>query len=104
MATQSRRYFMRCSLIGLAALPFGTRLLPRDAFAADLPRLDPGAAQAQALNYVEEASQGEGHPAWEAGRTCSDCRFFQPDTEGCEVFPQNSVEPNGWCMSWAEKD
>jgi hypothetical protein len=103
MATQSRRYFMRRSLIGLAALPLGTRFLASNAFAADLPRLDPDNAQARALDYVEDASQAEGHEAWEEGRSCSSCRFFQADTEGCQLFPEYSVEPNGWCKSWIEK-
>lgn len=103
MANQSRRYFMRCSLIGLAALPFGAALLSRRTFGADLPRLDPNDAQAQALDYVEDASQAQGHDAYEEGSRCSTCRFFQSDTEGCELFPQNSVEPNGWCSSWTER-
>lgn len=103
MATQSRRYFMRRSLIGLAALPLGARIVTSNVFAADLPRLDPGNAQAQALDYVEDASQAQGHEAWEEGRSCSSCRFFQAGTEGCQLFPENSVEPNGWCKSWIEQ-
>lgn len=103
MATQSRRYFMCRSLIGLAALPLGARIVTSNAFAADLPRLDPDNAQAQALDYVEDASQAQGHDAYEEGSRCSTCRFFRPDTEGCQLFPQNSVEPNGWCKSWIEQ-
>ncbi|PXX98486.1 high-potential iron-sulfur protein [Halomonas sp. LBP4] len=100
MAKQSRRDFMRHSLLGIAALPLGAGILSKSAFAQDLPRLDPSSDQAQALNYVENASEASDHPAYEEGETCSNCMFFQADSEGCQLFPQNSVEPGGWCQSW----
>ncbi|MBB3330208.1 hypothetical protein BDK63_001056 [Halomonas campaniensis] len=100
MANQSRRDFMRTSLLGLAALPLGAGILSKTAFAQDLPRLDPSADQAQALNYVEDAADAADHPAYEEGERCDNCMFFQADSEGCQLFPQNSVEPAGWCQSW----
>ncbi|MDR5894136.1 MULTISPECIES: high-potential iron-sulfur protein [Halomonas] len=100
MANQSRRDFMRNSLMGLAALPLGAGILSKSAFADTLPRLDPGADQAQALNYVEVAADAADHPAYEEGEYCDNCMFFQAGTEGCTLFPQNSVEPKGWCQSW----
>ncbi|MDI5935557.1 high-potential iron-sulfur protein [Halomonas sp. M4R5S39] len=100
MAKHSRRDFMRHSLLGIAALPLGAGILSRSAFAQDLPRLDPASDQAQALNYVEDASEASDHPAYEEGETCDNCMFFQADNEGCQLFPQNSVEPGGWCQSW----
>ncbi|MFC3284650.1 high-potential iron-sulfur protein [Litchfieldella rifensis] len=103
MANQSRRDFMRHSLLGLAALPLGVGVLSRTAFAQDLPRLDPNSPDAQALNYVENASDASDHPAYEEGETCSNCMFFQPDSEGCQLFPNNSVEPGGWCQSWTAR-
>ena len=100
MANPSRREFMRHSLLGLAALPLGAGILSKSAFAQELPRLDPASDQAQALNYVEDASEASDHPAYEEGERCDNCMFFQADNEGCQLFPQNSVEPGGWCQSW----
>lgn len=102
MTDHSRRNFVRYSLFSLAALPLGASILPRRALGADLPRLDPENAQAQALNYVEDASQASDHPSYKDGSRCENCLHFKADTEGCELFPENSVEPGGWCMSWAE--
>ncbi len=100
MADQSRRDFMRHSLLGIAALPLGAGILSRRAFAQELPRLDPSAEQAQALNYVEDAAEASDHPAYEEGERCDNCMFYQADNQGCQLFPQNSVEPGGWCQSW----
>ena len=100
MANHSRRDFMRNSLMGLAALPLGVGILSKSAFAQDLPRLDPDSDQAQALNYVENASDASDHPAYEEGERCDNCMFYQADSQGCQLFPQNSVEPGGWCQSW----
>ncbi|MFC2991202.1 high-potential iron-sulfur protein [Halomonas tibetensis] len=100
MANHSRRDFMRNSMLGLAALPLGAGILSRSAFAQDLPRLDPGADQAQALNYVEDAAEAADHPAYEEGERCDNCMFYQAGNQGCQLFPQNSVEPAGWCQSW----
>lgn len=100
MADQSRRDFMRHSLLGIAALPLGAGILSRRAFAQELPRLDPSAEQAQALNYVEDAAEASNHPAYEEGERCDNCMFYQADNQGCQLFPQNSVEPGGWCQSW----
>lgn len=100
MADQHRRDFMRTALLGLAALPLGAGILSRSAFAQTLPRLDPDSEQAQALNYVENAADASNHPAYADGERCDQCMFFRPDTEGCQLFPQNSVAPGGWCQSW----
>ncbi|MBL1270758.1 high-potential iron-sulfur protein [Halomonas sp. FeN2] len=100
MANKSRRDFMRNSMLGLAALPLGAGILSKTAFAQELPRLDPSASNAQALNYVEDASEASDHPAYEEGERCDNCMFFNADTEGCQLFPENSVAPSGWCQSW----
>ncbi|MWJ27579.1 high-potential iron-sulfur protein [Halomonas sediminis] len=100
MANQSRRKFMRNSLMGLAALPLGAGILSKAAFAQTLPRLDPSSSNAQALNYVEVASEASDHPAYSEGEFCNNCMFFVEENEGCQLFPQNSVEPQGWCQSW----
>ncbi|MEH6562067.1 MAG: high-potential iron-sulfur protein [Marinobacter sp.] len=103
MTNQSRRKFMRQSLLGIAALPLGASILSQRVFAQELTPLDPSVAQAKALNYVKKAEDASDHPAYEAGEQCSNCRFFQEANNGCQLFPQNSVEPEGWCQSWVAK-
>lgn len=49
MTSQSRRNFMFHSLLCLAAMPLGVGVLSPRAFAAQLPRLDPGHPQAKAF-------------------------------------------------------
>ncbi|WP_386078965.1 high-potential iron-sulfur protein [Vreelandella sp. F11] len=100
MANKSRRDFMRNSMLGLAALPLGAGILSKSAFAQELPRLDPSATNAQALNYVEDASEASDHPAYEEGERCDNCMFYKAENEGCQLFPENSVAPAGWCQSW----
>ncbi len=103
MANQSRRKFMRQSLLGIAALPLGASFLSQNALAQELTPLDPSAPQAKALNYVKVAAEASSHPAYAEGEQCSNCRFFQEGKNGCQLFPQNSVEPGGWCQSWVAK-
>ncbi|SDL29436.1 Tat (twin-arginine translocation) pathway signal sequence [Modicisalibacter muralis] len=103
MANHSRRDFMRHSLFGLAALPLGAGMLSSRALAQELTPLDPENPQAKALNYVTDASQASGHAAYEEGETCANCMFFQQANNGCQLFPQNSVAPEGWCQSWTAK-
>jgi hypothetical protein len=103
MADQSRRNFMRNSLLGLAALPLGAAILSPRAFAADLPPLETSNPQAQALNYVKDASEAKDHAAFQPGSDCENCMFYTPDNKGCQLFPSNSVEPKGWCQSWTKR-
>lgn len=102
--SMSRRNFLRNGLLSVVALPLGVGILSRQAFAQSLPRLDPSNAQAQALNYVEVAARASDHPTYEEDETCSNCMFFERRTEGCQLFPQNSVEPGGWCQSWVSME
>lgn len=103
MANQSRRKFMRASLLSIAALPFGASILSRQAFAQTLEPLDPAAPQAQALNYVEIAADASDNAEYKEGNNCSNCMFFQEANNGCMLFPNNSVAPEGWCQSWVQK-
>ncbi len=102
--SMSRRNFLRNGLLSVVALPLGVGILSRQAFAQSWPRLDPSNAQAQALNYVEVAARASDHPAYEEDETCNNCMFFERRTEGCQLFPQNSVEPGGWCQSWVSME
>ena len=103
MINESRRKFMRHSLLGMAALPLGMGILTQRAFAQTLTPLDPSNPQAKALNYVTVAEEAAGHPAYAAGEHCANCALFQAANNGCSLFPQNSVESNGWCQVWAPK-
>ncbi|MHB0776331.1 high-potential iron-sulfur protein [Halomonas sp. WWR20] len=103
MANQSRRDFVRHSLLGLAALPLGAGILSQRALAQELTPLDPDNPQAKALNYVTDASQASDHPAYSEGEHCANCMFFVEANHGCQLFPQHSVEPQGWCQSWTKK-
>ncbi|TDO09828.1 MULTISPECIES: high-potential iron-sulfur protein [Halomonas] len=103
MTDHRRRDFMRNSLLGLAALPLGAGVLSKSAFAQELPPLDPNSAQAKALNYVTNASNASDNPAYEQGEHCANCMFFKAENQGCQLFPQNSVNPQGWCQSWTAK-
>lgn len=100
MANHSRRDFIRHSLLGLAALPFGAGALSRQALAQELPPLDPSNPQAKALNYVTEASRASDHPAYSQGERCDNCMFYTEANQGCRLFPRHSVAPAGWCQSW----
>lgn len=103
MADQSRRKFISHSLLGMAALPLGMGILSQRAFAQSLPPLDPSTPQAKGLNYVKVAEEAVDHPAYAAGEHCANCNFFQEANNGCALFPQNSVETNGWCQTWVAK-
>ncbi|GAA0572672.1 high-potential iron-sulfur protein [Halomonas salifodinae] len=103
MANQSRRDFMRHSLLGLAALPLGAGILSQSAFAQSLPRVDPDSDEAKNLNYVEVADEASDHEQYAEGEHCANCMFFQEDNEACQLFPGKSVEPEGWCQAWAAK-
>lgn len=102
MSQLSRRALLKKGLFGLAALPLGMGVLTSQAFAAK-PQLSEDAPQAKALNYVAEASRASGHAKYQAGQSCDNCLFFQAPTSGCTLFPQNSVEPKGWCQSYVKK-
>ncbi len=103
MDNQSRRKFMRNSLLTMAALPLGASLLSQRAFAEELEPLDPASPQAQALNYVKVSEEASDHAAHKEGSQCANCMFFQEANNGCQLFPQKSVEPAGWCQSWVQK-
>lgn len=104
MTDERRRIFLRQGLLGLAALPLGAGLLARHSTAQALPPLDPDSEEARALSYVENASDASQHPAYSAGESCRNCLFFEADTQGCQIFPQYRVTPDGWCQSWAPAD
>ena len=104
----SRRSLLQGALIGLAAAP-ASALLARDAFAADLPLIDPADAQAKALGYVHDATKvdAKANPNYKAGQHCANCIQYtgKPgDAEGgCNLFPGKDVKAAGWCKVWVLK-
>jgi hypothetical protein len=102
MVDKSRRSFIRKGMFGLAVLPFGAGVLTNKAFAA-LPMVDPSAPNAKALNYVAVAANAAGHAAYQDGRKCENCNFFQPATGACPLFPGHAVEAAGWCQAWIKR-
>jgi hypothetical protein len=103
MSQNSRRTFLKKGLFGLAALPFGMGALTSQAFASSLPPLSEDAPQAKALNYVKNAADASDHAKYQEGQQCDNCMFWRPANNGCALFPQNSVEPGGWCQSYVKK-
>ncbi|GLR64646.1 high-potential iron-sulfur protein [Marinospirillum insulare] len=103
MSQMSRRSLLKKGLFGLAALPLGMGALTSKSFAAALPALSEDAPQAKALNYVKSAADASGHAKYQAGQECDNCMFWKPANNGCALFPQNSVEPKGWCQSYVKK-
>ncbi|SDJ50386.1 high-potential iron-sulfur protein [Billgrantia gudaonensis] len=104
MIDERRRFFLRQGLLGLVVLPLGAGMLARRPAAQELPYLDPEREEARALGYVENAREADGHPGYSAGETCRNCLFFEANTQGCQIFPQYRVTPDGWCQSWAPAD
>ena len=58
---------------------------------------------AQALNYVTVADQAKEHPKYQKGQLCSNCMFFNSANNGCALFSNRAVKPEGWCASWVKK-
>jgi anaerobic selenocysteine-containing dehydrogenase len=97
MHQSDRRAFLKKSLIGLAALPFGAGVLSTRALAADMPMLTEDNPQAKALQYAADASAA-GAPS---GQVCTNCMHYTAENQGCALFPGYAVHKNGWCSAWA---
>ncbi|WP_239023880.1 high-potential iron-sulfur protein [Salinicola corii] len=95
---EGRRRFLRHGMCASGLLLFGWQGLP--AMAQDKPMLDPNAYQAKALDYVEDASNAQGNPAYQAGRRCGNCDFFTASSQACGLFPDHRVAKSGWCSGW----
>jgi hypothetical protein len=104
----SRRSLLQGALIGLAAAP-ASALLARDAFAADLPLIDPADAQAKALGYVHDATKvdAKANPNYKAGQLCANCIQYTGKEGaaegGCNIFPGKGVKAAGWCKVYVIK-
>lgn len=106
---KSRRQAVQMMLAGVAAVPLLNLVNLAAAQAEDLPQLSEDDPTAQALNYVNDATQANrtdksGVAASE--QFCHNCQFIQA-AEGawrpCALFPGKAVNENGWCTSWMPK-
>ncbi|MEC9482542.1 MAG: high-potential iron-sulfur protein, partial [Halomonas sp.] len=59
--------------------------------------------QCLGLDYVTDAQQASSHPAYSKGEHCANCMFFKEANNGCLLFPQHSVNSQGWCQSWTKQ-
>jgi hypothetical protein len=97
----SRRRLLQKLTLAVPLLPIAVSQLNL-ALAADAPLLSPGAPDAKALKYVEDASKAQGAAA---GSTCANCALYQghggSPAGPCQIFPGKQVKAAGWCASWA---
>lgn len=101
MTDKTRRQFISLVGAGAAAVPLSALVgaLPSRAQAAEMPMVDPEAAQAKALQYVAATTVD--------GQMCSTCTLYQ-GAEGseagpCPLFPGNNVAGPGWCSAFVPK-
>lgn len=92
---QSRRTFIQIMPVAGAALLASQKALaarPADA-------MDPKAAQAAALKYVEKTP--------DAAKKCNTCQLFQgkaaDEWGACPLFGGKKVAGQGWCSAWVKK-
>jgi len=99
----NRRRFVCRAMTGVMVVPIAG-LPGHPAAAADMPRLDPGNAQAKALDYVHDAGKASSNPAFKEGSNCANCvQWTGGDDQwgGCNIFPGKAVNRDGWCTAWA---
>ena len=87
----------RVLVAGAAALA-SARTAAADKVCADPAKLDDGQKSLRdSLNYVEQSP--------DPSKTCKDCGFFQPASDGCgscQIF-SGPANANGRCDSWGPK-
>lgn len=97
----SRRRLLKHLVLGVSMTRVALAATPV-ARAADLPLLSPGAPDAKAVHYVEDASRDKRAPK---GATCANCGLYGGATGSaqgpCQLFPGKSVKAGGWCSSWS---
>ncbi|MFT5114357.1 MAG: hypothetical protein ACI8P9_003694 [Parasphingorhabdus sp.] len=103
----SRRLFLQRStgsLLCLSAINLNTSQA-----ASELPKLEQQSEAAVQLGYSHDAKSvntglfpkrtGDGSEL----QFCNTCQFFSEADNGwghCAIFPENSVNSQGWCNSW----
>ncbi len=103
----SRRSLVR---FGLAAGALVPALAPLKTLAGAVPPLlDANDPMARALGFTREASNVDpkANPNYRPGQTCLTCVQYLgragDAVGGCNIFPDHTVPPGGWCRTWAAK-
>ena len=96
----SRRYLLKRLALAVSLAPVAASR-PSAVLAADTPLLSPGSKEAQAVKYVEDATQAQGAAP---GSTCANCALYEGASGsaagGCQIFPGKQVKAAGWCSAW----
>jgi hypothetical protein len=94
----SRRHLLQRLVLAVSLAPLAVSV--RRAEAA--PLLSPGAPEAKAVHYVEDAKTAKGAAP---GNTCANCALYQGPSGSaqgpCQLFSGKDVKAAGWCSSWA---
>lgn len=100
----SRRAFLeRAMVLGAASVAGGALLAACNKGGGELDCNEgvtpEQTTQREALGYVEAST--------ESGKNCANCNFYSAAGEGecggCTLLPDQGVNPEGYCNSWAEK-
>ncbi len=87
----------------------GSALAGANAFAADLPMVDPTNPQAKALGYVADTTKVDAKkfPKHAAAQDCSNCALYQGKAGAasgpCPLFAGKQVAAKGWCSAYVKK-
>ena len=87
-------------VFALGASTFAVPLssLTRVATAAEVPKLDPKKAPANALGYT--------HKSKNSSKVCTGCQFYTKVSDqwgACLIFPGTHVAAKGTCNSWVQR-
>lgn len=103
----SRRRFLRHAATGAVAVPVVGLAGARAVRAQDEPKVELDDPQAQALDYVHDASEARDHAAYQQGAHCGNCIQYTGDPEAqwgaCRIFPGKLVNSEGWCKVWGPR-
>jgi len=117
MGMNSRRAFLKNSLIATGMLAISRALFSATPPAAPLPprptkNLDLNDPVAKALGYVEDHTKADAtkFPQLKTlegkKQTCKNCQLYNKPINGrgqCTIFANGLVPDNGWCVSWSKK-
>jgi hypothetical protein len=99
-----RRQFLKLATAGLAAMSFGSVLLPPKRAAAQTQQVDPKDPLAVSLGYACDGAKAPGHVE---GQLCKGCQLYSGAADAksgpCTLFQGKLVCSEGWCKSWVKR-
>lgn len=99
MVDKKRRQVMGVLSAGAVTVPLSAVVGTLPSIADDLPLVDPGSAQATALQYMAESP--------DSATVCGNCTLYQGaegDSQGpCPLFPGSAVKADAWCSAYVPK-